>query len=244
MPVTLTNIGLIGANANQFSVNPVGNGNWIVQGNGGIFDVVVTCNPTTPGQLSASLQVTYSGGILNAGISATAVSMPTFNIIPLSHNFGTVKLGSSSRHDFIVSNTGNGNLIMSAITLTNNPGANFVIISGGTTSSAVTLLPQHSHTITVAFSPQAIGAKSAYLNIVHNGLNSPFNGRLNGVANGPELTLIPNVSTYNFGAQFVGKSNVKVFYIKNTVKNQWIIRSSQISNNSVDSLSCANRIFS
>ena len=83
---------------------------------------------------------------------------------PLSVTFGVVVLGSSSAaQDVTVTNTGNADLFITAITIDNGQ---FAITSGNI--SGQTLAPGASATITLVFTPSAVGPQSGALTIAYH----------------------------------------------------------------------------
>ncbi len=74
----------------------------------------VTYSPTTAGTNSSSFTITGSTGAVTVTVTGSAVSgSANLNLAPNPLNYGAVLLGTSSSKTFIVSNTGNVNLIVS-----------------------------------------------------------------------------------------------------------------------------------
>ena len=101
-----------------------------------------------PGFASAA-QVSLSGG---AAARAAAVSGPVINVTPLSHDFGIVNVGSSMVTTFTISNSGDADLNIGAIT-TSAP------FSAGSAGSSL-VPPGGSTTFDVTYSP-SMGVNSA-----------------------------------------------------------------------------------
>ncbi|MCD4656745.1 MAG: choice-of-anchor D domain-containing protein [Planctomycetes bacterium] len=213
--ITISNISFTGPDAARFNSVPSGTINQVVTGNGGTYQFNVTCTPTTTGVITATLTVVYNLGSLYSNVNAEGIENPVLNITPTSKDFGNVRLGSDAYQNFVITNSGTGTLVLTTISLVNNSGGDYVIVSGGGSSINVTT---GSHTIRIKFEPQAFGNQVATLRIVHNGTGSPtspLDVSLTGNANGPDFILVPDVSAYAFGDSYVGKSKEKLFYIKN-----------------------------
>lgn len=84
---------------------------------------------------------------------------------PAALNWGEVTLGSNATQTLVVSNTGNASLQVTATSLTGANAGEFAIASGG---APFTLAPGTTRNMVVRFSPAAVGAKSASLNLTSN----------------------------------------------------------------------------
>ena len=230
-PITVTNVEITGTDANQFKAAPSGVMNQNVAPSG-TLNIVVTCEPTKTGALSATLSITHSLGNLSATLSATGTGSPELAVTPTSNDFGTLTLatpGQSKSQTFSVSNSGTGTLSITAISISGIDAENFTITSGG---SAVDLDHGDVHQVTVKFEPIHFGAKQAAIKFVHNGVSpaSPHYVALYGNAIGPDFVLIPEVTVYSMGDGPVQKTKRKGFYIKNGGNQTLRITSIRISN--------------
>ena len=228
--ITITNIGFTGPDAARFNSVPSGTINQVVAGNNGTYHFTVTCRPTTTGVINATLTVIHSLGSLFANVQGEGIENPVLQVTPTSKNFGTIRLGSDAYQNFDVTNSGTGTLTLTSISLINNSGGDFVIVSGGGSSINITT---GTHTIRIKFEPLAFGNQGATLRIVHNGTGnptSPFDIPLSGVANGPDFKLIPSVTAYAFGDGFIGKEKEKLFYIQNGGDQTLTISAISLSN--------------
>ncbi|MDD3578614.1 MAG: choice-of-anchor D domain-containing protein [Candidatus Cloacimonetes bacterium] len=92
---------------------------------------------------------------------------PTFAISPTEKDYGTVNLGTSASQIFTISNSGGGTLTIEkeAITLTGDNTSEFNL---SPIAEDISLTTSQTAQITVTFSPNSVGAKTAYLQIVDN----------------------------------------------------------------------------
>ena len=95
-----------------------------------------------------------------------------------SINFGTIVTGANSQQNVEITNNGNADLVISSTNINGQNLNEFLIISGG---GPGTLSPSNSRTITLQFSPQIEGNKSAYLIISSNAGTSPDTVALSGI---------------------------------------------------------------
>ena len=127
-----------------------------------------------------------SGTITVNGIALTVIQSaagsggaPTFSVTPASLAFGSIALGSTSSYQrLVVGNGGTGTLTLGTITITGAQAADFSL--GGTCPAATTLAGGASCSLDMTFSPSAIGARSASLQIASNAPGSPASVTLSG----------------------------------------------------------------
>ena len=105
-------------------------------------------------------------------LSGTGTTVAGITPSPLSYNFGSVLVGSSSApQTFTVTNTGTANLVIGAISITGaNPGD---FGKQNDLCSGQTMTPSLSCTVQAVFSPTSAGGKSANLSIPSNAPGSP-----------------------------------------------------------------------
>jgi PKD repeat protein len=89
------------------------------------------------------------------------VIAPDIAVDPDAHDYGEVTVGSCSDQAFIVSNTGTGDLAVSATDLVDSD--EFSVVSGG---APFTIPPGGDHDLVVRFCPASVGEKSATLRLV------------------------------------------------------------------------------
>jgi CARDB/Cep192 domain 4/Bacterial pre-peptidase C-terminal domain len=96
---------------------------------------------------------------------SSVLLIPDIAVSPTSWAYGNVAVGSTSDKIFVVSNTGNTDLNVSATSLVGTNANQFSIQSGG---GAFTLAPAATRNVTVRFAPTSIGAKTASLRFASN----------------------------------------------------------------------------
>lgn len=124
--------------------------------------VTITCNPNC----------VASGGTVT--ISTKFNGSPAFSISPTSLAFGSVVEGNLSSQTLTVTNTGNANLVIASVTLSDT--TNY-----GQVNTCTTVLPAGTCTITVTFGPTSASTLNATLTIVANDVGSPHTVNLTGV---------------------------------------------------------------
>jgi archaellum component FlaF (FlaF/FlaG flagellin family) len=132
------------------------------------FSVVFA--PTTTGSVNGSLSLTSNAPnspltIALSGTGATASYLLSANPSPL--NFGNVTVNTNDPLGVKLTNNGNSNVTISAVTLA---GTGF---SASGVSNGTILTPNQSATVTVTFDPTALQAYSGTLTVTSNATNSP-----------------------------------------------------------------------
>jgi hypothetical protein len=159
---------------------------------------MVTFTPTAAGSRSASLAVTDNayGSPQTVGLTGTGVAPPTtINVSPTSLTFGQVGAGlTSTAQNVTLSNTGEGTLSISSITIGNSntwPILNFA----QTNDCGSSLAAGAKCDISVTFTPSGIGSFSASLVIADNAYGSPQTVSLTGTGVTP-----PGTYSFSVGA--------------------------------------------
>lgn len=94
-------------------------------------------------------------------------------VTPLTQDFGSVIEGESSQRNVIVNNNGATYLTVSSLSITGDDADQFSITSGGSTPIEIREDGMFPHTVTLQFSPESNGSKSAILNIVSDDPDEP-----------------------------------------------------------------------
>ena len=147
------------------------------------FTVIFT--PGDAGSRSAAITVmdNASGSPHSAALTGTGVSdTPMAALTPATFTFAATTVGNSSASQaFNLMNSGTGALAISSIGFTGpNPGD---FTQSNTCGSSVPA--NMSCTITVTFSPQAVGLRTAILSVSDNAAGSPHTAALSGTGNAP-----------------------------------------------------------
>ena len=194
--LSITKIAITGTNTTDFSQTNTCGAKVAV---GGGCTIAVTFKPLAAGARSASLSVTdnAAGSPQTAALSGAGVGVPQISLTPSSRSFGNQNLKvASAAKTFTLSNPGTAVLSITSIAITGANTADFSQSNTCGTSVGV----GGSCTISVTFTPQATGARSASVSITDNAAGSPQSASLSGTGVGvPQISLSP--ATLSFGAQ-------------------------------------------
>ncbi len=198
-----------------------------VLSSGATCTVSVTFKPTATGTRSGSLVVSDNGvgGGQTATLSGTGTA-PVVTLSPTSLTFANQLLNTTSQGQKVtLTNTGNGALTVTSLSISGTNSTEFT----QTNTCGITVNVGASCTITVAFRPTAINARTATLNINDNAFGAPQTIALTGTGTNIKLS----ATTVNFGTVTVGQ--------KSPVKNVTVTNSGSVTVNiSGISLSGAN----
>ena len=122
-----------------------------------------------------------SGDLAIENPSSLTLGQPTFTLLPINHNFGSVNIGNSPSSTFYVKNTGLGILDVNSVSSNN---AKFTISS--TTAKAI--FAGDSAQYIVTFTPIATGIQSGNITFTHNASGSPSNFAVAGLTSVPSFT--------------------------------------------------------
>ena len=164
----------------------------------GSCTISVTFTPTATGTETGTLTVTDSGAASPQTVSLTGVgTQPAVKLSPASLTFATqVVFTTSSPQNVTLTNTGNGTLSITGISVTGQ------FTQTNTCGSSVA--PEGSCTITVKFTPKSKGPLTGKVNVADNAPGSPQSVALSGT--GTYLQLSP--ASINFGSQPVGTTSL------------------------------------
>jgi len=132
------------------------------------FNVVFA--PTAAGSPTGSIVLATNGSPAQITISLTgtgAAATQSLSASPSTLSFGNVQVGSNSSQTTTITNNGNSNVTISAVNVT---GSGYT--ATGITSGLI-LSPNQTATLTVTFTPTALGSASGSVSIVSNATNSP-----------------------------------------------------------------------
>jgi hypothetical protein len=156
---------ITGADAASFSVQ--WNCEGVVIGASNSCGMGVRFQPTSPGPKSASLVIDNDSGTpLVVPLSGEGLHGPQLTIDSVQALLGSVPLGSSARHTFNLSNTGDYPLFIERAFLVSGTPLMFPMLADSCTGQI--LYPSESCAITVAFRPTTLGEKSGALLFITN----------------------------------------------------------------------------
>jgi hypothetical protein len=176
-PLTISNIGLTGANANDFRQT---NNCPPSLGSGNACGLSVTFSPTATGNRSASVSVVDNApGSPHEVLLMGAGAVPGVSVAPSTINFAPQLVGtSSSPVNVNVTNTGAGLLAINTISLSGTNAMDFKV----TDNCSGNINPNASCTIQAMFDPATIGSKTALLTLTDNAPGGPQSVAVSGPA--------------------------------------------------------------
>jgi len=137
------------------------------------------------------------GFLAITGAPVQAVSGPAAAIFPASEDFGGITVGQSSGSKFVtITNTGGQALSLTSISVTGSNPADFIATPN--CSLPTVLSANATCTISLVFSPTAVGPRQASLAAADNAPGSPQSIALVGVGASPvpAITLVPGSLTF------------------------------------------------
>jgi trimeric autotransporter adhesin len=155
---------------------------------GGSATVEVTFTPTAAGARTATLQLTHNGTntpleIALTGTGVVELAPGVLNPDPVALEFGEVITGTGSPQTVTLANSGDVAVDISTIEITGTDAAMFAV----TGTAPTTVAAGGSATVEVTFTPTAAGARTATLQLTHNGTNTPLEIALTGTGVLPPL---------------------------------------------------------
>jgi hypothetical protein len=144
----------------------------------GSRNITVRFAPKNTGVETAYLEISNSVACPDT-IKLTGMGVkPALVLSPPNIDLDTVWVGSTAEQLITITNTGTANLIIARTGIAGPHASEFFITRGG---GADTLAPSVAKDLTLRFSPQNNGAKTASLMITSNAANTPLAVTLNGI---------------------------------------------------------------
>lgn len=190
----------------------------------GTCTVVVTFSPVALGTFTGSLALNYNNGAANVSSSRAIEGVGVATAL--------IEVSDGPTYDF--GNVANGSTVDKTFTLTNNGGVTATAIVGGAISAPYsfkggtypgtggsctgTLAATASCTVTVSFSPTALGASSGTLTVGYNNGVSAQNAvrNLSGTSVGPAILSLSGGPTYDFGDRATGSQSDVTLTVTNS----------------------------
>jgi hypothetical protein len=181
--LSVTGINFSGTHAAEFTITGAAAFPWVIPSNGS-QTINVRFAPIAGGTRTASLNISSSDideAMYNVAISGNGVDSPDVYIMgngisivdgdvtPGTANnteFGSHTVGSVTTNDFVIGNTGHGNLVVSGINFTGTHAADFSVV--GAPVFPLTIASGNTYTVTAQFVPSAGGVRNGTLNVVSN----------------------------------------------------------------------------
>jgi uncharacterized repeat protein (TIGR01451 family) len=164
--LVISSSGIIGGGASDFDAAGECIGATVAPG--ASCEVSVNFHPGVEGPRLAQLTVVNNANPVAVVLSGSGILiMPAVSLNPTALSFGTQAVGTTSAAQTVtMNNTGNGNLIVAAVSPTGGNPGDFNVNAAGCTAAAV--IPGGSCNISVTFAPAATGARSSSLIIIDN----------------------------------------------------------------------------
>jgi hypothetical protein len=211
-PLVISSIGITGANAGDFAqlsncpLSPA------TLGVGASCTISVTFTPSAGGSRSANVSITDNapGSPHSVALSGTGVTpAPAVSLSPTSLSFGNQLIGTqSAAQDVTLTNSGSAALTIGSIDLTGTNTGDFAQTNNCPLGPS-TLGVGASCTISVTFTPNASGGRSAGIAVTDDAPGSPHTVALSGtgVTPAPAVSLSP--ASLGFGQQRVGTTSAE-----------------------------------
>ena len=186
---------------------------------GGSLTVTVSFDPTTVAPQTGTLTIASNAATATVTVTGTgtAAPAPVVSVSATSLNLGVVALGNTSTATLVIYNTGNAALTISSISANN--GSFTVTPTTGLVAAGDSL------TLTITFSPLAIGQQTANLRISSNAPAQPVvTVALIGVGTQqPIPSIAVSTTTVNLGNVTVGTSGTGTLQVYNRGSGPLII---------------------
>jgi hypothetical protein len=215
-PLEITSTSVTGADAGEFTVVDAGSST-VAPGNQ--TEVRVRFAPGTAGAKSAQLEIESNDpdeGTLTVPLVGTGVvaAVPELSVSPTDIDFGTVAVGDTVTEDATVTNTGDANLTITAVTVTGPDAGAF---DAPSVADPITLAPGESVTEAITFAPTSSGDKSATITIESNDPEQPLtNVSVSGTAAETLPVIEVDPSSVEFGEVTVGEAATDSVAVTNT----------------------------
>jgi hypothetical protein len=181
-PVAIGNLGISGTHASDFAIS-ADTCSMAVLGPAETCGFSATMSPSAAGARSAQVEIPSDAPSSPVIVPLTGTgTQPALGLAPATLDFGSLNPGQTATLTTTVSNTGNGDLDISAISA---PGGAFALVGGTCLPPPTSVPPSGSCTITVEFAPTAVGSFSGSITITSNAPSSPDTVTLLGTAVSP-----------------------------------------------------------
>jgi hypothetical protein len=135
------------------------------------------------------------------------------NVSPTSLTFASQVVGTlSTAQTVTMTNPGTTNLTVSSVGIIGTNAGDFA--KSADTCTGATITPNGTCTVSVTFTPLAMGSRNATLSFTDNAFNSPQTVTLSGTGTAPVVSFSP--SSLAFPPQIVGTSSVQTVTLSNT----------------------------
>ncbi|WP_158502367.1 choice-of-anchor D domain-containing protein [Vitiosangium sp. GDMCC 1.1324] len=240
-PLTLSALGFTGEQAEDFSLEGAPTLPLAVAP-GGSQELRVRFTPGNHGARRTTLEVTSDAsgaGTLRVPVDGEGIG-PRLAVTPASLDLGSTNVGhTSASRSVTVSNTGETDLVLSAVSFSGAAAADFATPA----SMPMTLVPGTSASIAFSFTPSEVGARAARATFVTNDtLAAGAEVALAGVGTSPLLEL--SAASFDFGDVRVGTSSAgQTLTVKNTGTGPLTLASASLAGTGASRFSLAPDTF-
>jgi len=212
--LTISGITITGTNASNFSESTTCGATLAI---GASCSVTVNFAAASAGSYSATLSIANNSATNPATVAlsgTTTAPTPVASLSVTTLTFPSMVAGATATAQSVtLTNTGNGSLTISGITITGSNASNFT----ETTSCGATLPISASCTTTVNFAATTAGSFSASLNIANNSSANPVTVALSGTTTAPSVPLASlSPSPVTFASTIAGATNTQAVTLSNS----------------------------
>jgi len=210
--VNISSIGITGANSSEFAQsNNCGTSVPI----SGSCSISVTFTPAALGNAVASLNVTDDAGNSPQSVTLSGTGTPPTELTPTIVDFGGQSVGITSvPQNVTLTNASNTAVSISSIGITGADSRDFA-----QSNNCGTSVPANGVcSISVTFTPAALGSAVASLNVTDNSPGSPLSVSLSGTGLGASVGL--STPSMSFSSQYVGTSGLPQTLIVTNTGNE------------------------
>jgi len=226
-PLTISGIGLTGANASDFSWTSDCPASPSTLGPNATCSISVRFSPTTTGTRTATVQISdnASDSPQSVALAGTGTA-PAISLTPASLTFAAQPIGTTSASQTTtVRNTGTAPLTISSVTPSGANASDYSATHNCPTAPA-TLAVNATCSIAVSFSPHAAGPSTGSIAIVDDAPGSPQSVSLSGSGTSPQPAVSLAPASLSFSSQLVGsQSAAQTSVLKNTGNAALVIMS-------------------
>ena len=197
--ISISGVTVTGANASDFTISTNTCGTTL--GGSASCAVSVAFAPSAVGARAATLTLTdtATNSPQTVTLSGTG-NLPSANAMPVSLAFPATTVGATTAAQSVTfNNTGTAAINISSISISGADAGDFSIAAK---TCGASLAGSASCTVSVAFSPTAVGARSATLTFTDSAGNSPQIASLSGTGNAAMVTVMP--ASLSFATAVVG----------------------------------------
>ena len=207
---TIGGVSIVGTNSGDFSQT---NGCGSSLGANASCTIIVQFSPTAPGSRTATVSITDSLQSSPEAVALTGTGNgPVVSLSGGALTFASQNLGTTSTAQSVtLTNTGNASLTITSIAATGTNSSDFTV----TKTCGSSLAANASCTISVKFTPAAIGSRAASVSIIDNAVGSPQTITLAGTGSAPSAGV--TTTSLTFTSQNLGTtSTAQVVTLNNT----------------------------